>query len=161
MISHGFVSGALFLCIGVLYDRLHSRQIADYGGVVNSMPKFAALFMLFAMANAGLPATSGFVGEFMVILGSVKVNFWYAFAAALTLIFGAAYTLWMYKRVVFGPVTNEKVAAMQDIDSREFLVLGLLAVCVLAMGLYPLPVTEVMHASVNNLLEHVAHSKLP
>jgi len=161
MISHGFVSGALFLCIGVMYDRLHSRQIADYGGVVNSMPRFAAFFMLFAMANAGLPATSGFVGEFMVILGAVKVNFWYAFAAALTLIFGAAYTLWMYKRVVFGPVANEKVAAMEDINSREFLVLGLLALCVLGLGLYPLPVTEVMHASVNNLLEHVAHSKLP
>ncbi|TCS71348.1 NADH dehydrogenase subunit M [Sulfuritortus calidifontis] len=161
MISHGFVSGALFLCIGVMYDRLHSRQIADYGGVVNSMPKFAGFFMLFAMANAGLPATSGFVGEFMVILGSVQVNFWYAFAAALTLIFGAAYTLWMYKRVVFGPVANDKVAAMEDINSREFLVLALLAICVLAMGLYPLPVTEVMHASVNNLLEHVAHSKLP
>ncbi len=161
MISHGFISAALFLCIGVMYDRLHSRQIADYGGVVNAMPKFAALFMLFAMANAGLPATSGFVGEFMVILGTIKVNFWYAFAAALTLIFGAAYTLWMYKRVVFGPVTNDKVAAMQDIDSREFLVLALLAICVLGMGLYPLPVTEVMHASVNNLLEHVAHSKLP
>jgi NADH-quinone oxidoreductase subunit M len=161
MISHGFVSGALFLCIGVMYDRLHSRQIADYGGVVNSMPKFAGFFMLFAMANAGLPATSGFVGEFMVILASVKVNFWYAFAAGLTLIFGAAYTLWMYKRVVFGPVANDKVAAMEDINSREFLVLALLAICVLAMGLYPLPVTEVMHASVNNLLEHVAHSKLP
>ncbi|NWG87292.1 MAG: NADH-quinone oxidoreductase subunit M [Hydrogenophilaceae bacterium] len=161
MISHGFVSGALFLCIGVMYDRVHSRQIADYGGVANSMPKFAAFFMLFAMANAGLPATSGFVGEFMVILASVKVNFWYAFAAGLTLIFGAAYTLWMYKRVVFGPVANEKVAAMADINSREFLVLALLALSVLGMGLYPLPVTEVMHASVNNLLEHVAHSKLP
>ena len=161
MISHGFVSGALFLCIGVMYDRVHSRQIADYGGVVNTMPKFAALFMLFAMANAGLPATSGFVGEFMVILGSVKVNFWYAFAAALTLIFGAAYTLWMYKRVVFGPVKNDNVAELKDIDSREFLVLAVLAVCVLAMGIYPMPVTEVMHASVNNLLEHVAHSKLP
>ncbi len=161
MISHGFVSGALFLCIGVMYDRVHSRQIADYGGVVNTMPKFAAFFMLFAMANAGLPATSGFVGEFMVILGAVKVNFWYAAAAGLTLIFGAAYTLWMYKRVVFGPVANEKVAELEDLNSREFLVLGLLAVCVLAMGLYPMPVTEVMHASVNNLLDHVAHSKLP
>jgi NADH-quinone oxidoreductase subunit M len=160
MISHGFVSAAMFLCVGVMYDRVHSRQIADYGGVVNSMPKFAAFFMLFAMANAGLPGTSGFVGEFMVVLGTIKVNFWWAAAAATTLIFGAAYTLWMYKRVVFGKVANEHVAEMQDIDGREFLVLGLLAIAVLVMGLYPLPVTEVMHASVNNLLEHVAHSKL-
>ncbi|NTV94578.1 MAG: NADH-quinone oxidoreductase subunit M, partial [Thiobacillus sp.] len=160
MISHGFVSAALFLCIGVMYDRMHSRQIADYGGVANTMPKFAALFMLFAMANSGLPGTSGFVGEFMVILGAVKVNFWWAAAAALTLIFGAAYTLWMYKRVIFGKVANEHVADLKDIDGREFLVLALLAIAVLAMGLYPLPVTDVMHASVNNLLEHVAQSKL-
>jgi len=160
MISHGFVSAALFLCIGVMYDRVHSRQIADYGGVVNTMPKFAALFMLFAMANSGLPGTSGFVGEFMVVLGAVKVNFWWAAAAALTLIFGAGYTLWMYKRVIFGKIANDHVAALKDIDGREFLVLGLLAVAVLAMGLYPLPVTNVMHVSVNNLLEHVAHSKL-
>jgi NADH-quinone oxidoreductase subunit M len=160
MISHGFVSGALFLCIGVMYDRLHSRQISDYGGVVNSMPKFAAFFMLFAMANSGLPATSGFVGEFMVVLGAIQVNFWYAALAATTLIFGAAYSLWMYKRVVFGPVTHDKVAAMQDLDSREFLILSVLAMCVLAMGVYPLPVTEVMHSSVNALLEHVSHSKL-
>jgi len=160
MISHGFVSGALFLCVGVLYDRLHSRQIADYGGVVNTMPKFAAFFMLFAMANAGLPGTSGFVGEFMVILGTMQVSFWWALAAGLTLIFGAAYTLWMYKRVVFGPVANAQVAALEDVDGREFLVLALLAVCVLALGLYPLPLTEVMHASVNHLLDHVAHSKL-
>lgn len=160
MISHGFVAGALFLCIGVMYDRLHSRQIADYGGVVNSMPRFAALFMLFAMANSGLPATSGFVGEFMVVLGAIQVNFWYAALAATTLIFGAAYTLWMYKRVVFGPITRPEVAAMADIDSREFLILSILAVCVLAMGIYPFPVTEVMHVSVNNLLEHVDHSKL-
>jgi NADH-quinone oxidoreductase subunit M len=160
MISHGFISGALFLCVGVLYDRMHSRQIADYGGVVNRMPKFAAFFMLFAMANSGLPATSGFVGEFMVIMGAIKVNFWYAFLAASTLIFGAAYTLWMFKRVVFGAVANEEVGKLEDITSREFLVLGLLAVAVLAMGLYPLPFTEVMHASVNNLLHHVAQSKL-
>ena len=160
MISHGFVSGALFLCIGVMYDRLHSRQISDYGGVVNSMPRFAALFMLFAMANSGLPATSGFVGEFMVILGAIQVNFWYAALAGTTLIFGAAYSLWMYKRVVFGPITRPEVAGMTDIDSREFLILSMLAVCVLVMGIYPFPVTEVMHASVNNLLEHVAHSKL-
>jgi NADH-quinone oxidoreductase subunit M len=160
MISHGFVSAAMFLCVGVMYDRVHSRQIADYGGVANTMPRFAAFFMLFAMANAGLPATSGFVGEFMVVLGAVQVNFWWAFLAATTLIFGAAYTLWMYKRVVFGPVANEHVAGMKDINSREFVVLGLLALCVLGMGVYPLPFTEVMHASVNNLLEHVAHSKL-
>jgi NADH-quinone oxidoreductase subunit M len=160
MISHGFVSAAMFLCVGVMYDRAHSRQIADYGGVVNTMPKFAAFFMLFAMANAGLPATSGFVGEFMVVLGAVQVNFWWAFLAATTLIFGAAYTLWMYKRVVFGPVGNAHVAELTDLNSREFLVLLLLALAVLGMGLYPLPFTEVMHASVNNLLEHVAHSKL-
>ncbi|MDR3394357.1 MAG: NADH-quinone oxidoreductase subunit M [Parasulfuritortus sp.] len=160
MISHGFVSAALFLCIGVMYDRVHSRQISDYGGVANTMPKFAALFMLFAMANSGLPGTSGFVGEFMVILGAVKVNFWWAAAAALTLIFGAAYTLWMYKRVIFGKVANDHVAELQDIDGREFLMLALLAVAVLAMGLYPLPVTDVMHTSVNSLLAHVAQSKL-
>lgn len=160
MISHGFVSGALFLCVGVMYDRLHSRQIADYGGVVNTMPKFAAFMMLFAMANAGLPGTSGFVGEFMVILGTMQVSFWWALVAGLTLIFGAAYTLWMYKRVIFGPVANPQVAALKDIDGREFLILGLLAVCVLALGVYPLPLAEVMHASVTHLLEHVAHSKL-
>jgi NADH-quinone oxidoreductase subunit M len=160
MISHGFISGAMFLCVGVMYDRMHSRQIADYGGVANTMPKFAAFFMLFAMANAGLPATSGFVGEFMVILGTIQVNFWYAALAATTLIFGAAYTLWMYKRVVFGKIANDHVAELHDINSREFLVLLVLAVLVLGMGIYPLPVTEVMHASVENLLAHVAHSKL-
>lgn len=160
MISHGFVSGAMFLCIGVLYDRMHSRQIADYGGVVNTMPKFAAFFMLFSMANAGLPATSGFVGEFMVILGAVEYNFWVAFAAATTMIVGAAYTLWMYKRVVFGPVANSHVAELEDINAREFFFLAILALCVLGMGLYPLPFTEVMHASVNDLLQHVAQSKL-
>jgi NADH-quinone oxidoreductase subunit M len=160
MISHGFVSGALFLCVGVLYDRMHSRQIADYGGVVNTMPKFAAFFMLFAMANSGLPATSGFVGEFMVALGAIKYNFWIGFTAATTLILGAAYTLWMYKRVVFGAVANHHVAELKDIDGREFLVLGLLAACVLAMGIYPFPFVEVMHASVDNLLRHVALSKV-
>jgi proton-translocating NADH-quinone oxidoreductase, chain M len=160
MISHGFVAGALFLCVGVLYDRMHSRQIADYGGVANKMPVFAAFFMLFAMANSGLPATSGFVGEFMVIMGTIKVNFWYAFLAASTLIFGAAYTLWMFKRVMFGAVANAHVEELSDISPREFLVLALLALAVLGMGLYPLPVTEVMHASVNNLLHHVAQSKL-
>ena len=160
MISHGFVSGAMFLCIGVMYDRVHSRQIADYGGVVNTMPKFAAFFMLFAMANSGLPATSGFVGEFMVILGAVQYNFWVAFLAATTLILGAAYTLWMYKRVVFGAVANQHVAELEDIGRRESLFLGLLAACVLVMGLYPQPFTEVMHATVNDLLAHVAVSKL-
>ncbi|NMF95921.1 NADH-quinone oxidoreductase subunit M [Aromatoleum toluolicum] len=160
MISHGFVSGAMFLCIGVLYDRMHTRNIADYGGVVKTMPKFAAFFMLFAMANAGLPGTSGFIGEFMVVLGAVQFNFWVAFAAATTLILGAAYTLWMYKRVVFGVVGNSHVAELEDIGTREFAFLGILALCVLAMGLYPFPFTEVMHASVNELLRHVAVSKL-
>jgi NADH-quinone oxidoreductase subunit M len=160
MISHGFVSAAMFLCVGVMYDRVHSRQIADYGGVVHVMPKFAALFVFFAMANSGLPATSGFVGEFMVILGAIKSNFWLGFLAATTLILGAAYTLWMIKRVVYGAVGNHHVAEMQDINKREFLVLGVLALCVLAMGLYPFPFTEVMHASVDNLLKHVAVSKL-
>ena len=160
MISHGFISGALFLCVGVLYDRMHSRQIADYGGVVNKMPVFAAFFMLFAMANSGLPGTSGFVGEFMVIMGTIKVSFFYAFLAATTLIFGAAYTLWMFKRVVFGAVANDHVAQLTDINAREIVVLGLLAVAVLGMGIYPLPFTEVMHHSVNNLLSHVAQTKL-
>ena len=159
MISHGFISGAMFLCVGVLYDRMHSRQIADYGGVVNTMPKFAAFFILFSMANAGLPATSGFVGEFMVILGAVQHNFWVGFAAAITLILGAAYTLWMVKRVVFGAVANHHVAELADIDARELVILGILALCVLGMGLYPYPFTEVMHASVENLLKHVAVPK--
>ncbi|MCX7151521.1 MAG: NADH-quinone oxidoreductase subunit M, partial [Proteobacteria bacterium] len=160
MISHGFVSAAMFLCIGVMYDRMHSRNIADYGGVVNTMPKFAALMMLFSMANCGLPATSGFVGEFMVIMGAIKFNFWIGLLASTTLIFGAAYTLWMYKRVIFGEVANAHVAGLKDINGRELLVLGVLAVAVLVMGLYPLPFTEVMHASVNDLLKHVAVSKL-
>jgi len=159
MISHGFVSAALFLCVGVLYDRMHSRMIADYGGVVNTMPRFAALMMLFAMANCGLPATSGFVGEFMVIMGAMQRNFWLAFAAATTLVFGAAYTLWMYKRVIFGAVANEHVAALKDLNGRETLVLGLLAAAVLFMGVYPDPFTEVMHASVGELLRHVAQPK--
>jgi NADH-quinone oxidoreductase subunit M len=160
MISHGFVSAALFLCVGVMYDRMHSRMITDYGGVVNTMPKFAAFMMLFAMANCGLPATSGFVGEFLVIMGAMKFNFWIAFIAATTLVFGAAYTLWMYKRVIFGPVANDHVASLEDINHREFAVLGLLAIAVLGMGLYPMPFTEVMHASVNDLLKHVAAGKL-
>ena len=159
MISHGFVSAALFFCVGVMYDRIHTRMIADYGGVVNSMPKFAALMMLFAMANSGLPATSGFVGEFLVIMGAMKANFWLAFLAATTLVFGAAYTLWMYKRVIFGPVANEHVASLTDLNPRELAVLASLAVAVLFMGIYPLPFTDVMHAAVNELLRHVALSK--
>ncbi|WP_158933861.1 NADH-quinone oxidoreductase subunit M [Burkholderia sp. S171] len=161
MISHGFVSGAMFLCIGVLYDRMHSRRIADYGGVVNVMPKFAAFAMLFAMANCGLPGTSGFVGEFMVILAAVKFNFWIGFLATFTLVLGAAYTLWMYKRVHFGAIANEHVAKLKDINKREFFMLAVLAVFTLYMGLYPKPFTDVMHASVENLLSHVAQSKLP
>jgi NADH-quinone oxidoreductase subunit M len=160
MISHGFISAAMFLCVGVMYDRMHSRQIADYGGVVNKMPVFAAFFVLFAMANSGLPGTSGFVGEFMVIMGAIKVNFWYAFLAATTMIFGAAYTLWMIKRVVFGAVANPNVEKLTDLNRREFIVLAALAIAVLGMGVYPQPFTEVMHASVNNLLAHVAQSKL-
>ncbi len=160
MISHGFVSAAMFLCVGVMYDRMHSRMIADYGGVVNTMPKFAALFLFFSMANCGLPATSGFVGEFMVVLGAIKANFWVGFAAATTLILGAAYTLWMVKRVVFGAVANSHVAELTDLNAREFVVLAVLALCVLGMGLYPFPFTDIMHASVDNLLKHVAVSKL-
>jgi NADH-quinone oxidoreductase subunit M len=160
MISHGFVSAALFLCVGVMYDRMHSRNIADYGGVANTMPKFAALMMLFAMANCGLPATSGFVGEFMVILGAMKFNFWIAFLAGTTLVFGAAYTLWMVKRVIFGEVGNKHVAELSDANARELLVLGLLAIAVLWLGVYPAPFTEIMHASVSELLKHLALSKL-
>ncbi len=160
MIAHAFVSGAMFLCIGVLYDRVHSREIASYGGVVNTMPKFAAFALLFAMANCGLPATAGFVGEWMVILGAVKANFWLGFAAASALVFGAAYTLWMYKRVYLGPVANDDVKALSDINAREFLMLALLAVAVLYMGIYPKPFTDVMDTSVAELLKHVATSKL-
>ena len=159
MISHGFVSGAMFLCIGVLYDRLHSRQIADYGGVVNTMPKFAALFVLFSMANAGLPATSGFIGEFMVILGSVQFDFWIGLLAAVALILGAAYSLWLVKRVVFGEVGNKHVAALSDLSAREFCMLGVLALAVLAMGVYPKPFTDAMQVSVSDLLQHVSVSK--
>jgi NADH-quinone oxidoreductase subunit M len=161
MISHGFVSGAMFLCVGVMYDRMHSRQIADYGGVVHVMPRFAAFMVLFAMANAGLPGTAGFVGEFMVILSAFKANFWIAFVAATTLIVGAGYTLWMVKRVLFGEITNDKVAALQDINSREFLILATLAVAVLFFGLYPAPLLEVMDATVRHLIEHIAVSKVP
>jgi len=160
MIAHGFVSGAMFLCIGVLYDRVHSREIASYGGVANTMPKFAAFAVLFAMANCGLPGTAGFVGEWMVILGAVQYNFWIGLLAATTLIFGAAYTLWMVKRVYFGDVANDDVAALEDINAREFTMLAILAVAVLWMGLYPKPFTDVMNVSVAELLRHVAASKL-
>jgi len=160
MISHGFVSGAMFLCIGVLYDRVHSREIAAYGGVANTMPKFAAFAVLFAMANAGLPGTAGFVGEWMVILGAVQYNFWIAALAATTLVFGAAYTLWMVKRVYFGEVVNDDVRQLADINGREFVMLGLLAAAVLYMGLYPKPFTDVMNVSVTELLRHVAVPKM-
>ena len=160
MIAHGFVSAAMFLCIGVLYDRVHSREIASYGGVVNTMPRFAAFALLFAMANCGLPATAGFVGEWMVILAAVKANFWIGLAAATALISGAAYTLWMYKRVYLGPVVNEDVKTLRDINSREFLMLALLAIAVLYMGVYPKPFTDVMNVSVADLLKHVALTKL-
>ncbi|AGW89374.1 MULTISPECIES: NADH-quinone oxidoreductase subunit M [Cupriavidus] len=160
MISHGFISGAMFLCIGVLYDRVHSRQIADYGGVVNTMPKFAALAVFFAMANCGLPATSGFVGEFMVILGAVKFDFWIGLLAATALIFGAAYSLWMVKRVIFGDIVHQHVRELADLNKREFVMLGLLAIMTLYMGLHPKPFTDVMHPSVVNLLQHAAQSKL-
>ncbi|HVZ42918.1 MAG TPA: NADH-quinone oxidoreductase subunit M [Ramlibacter sp.] len=160
MISHGFVSAAMFLCVGVLYDRVHSRMIASYGGVVNTMPTFTALAVLFAMANCGLPGTAGFIGEWMVIIGAVKANFWLALAAATALILGAAYTLWMVKRVYFGAPANEDVKALTDINSREFLMLGLLAAAVLAMGVYPKPFTDVMDASITGFLKHVAVSKL-
>jgi NADH-quinone oxidoreductase subunit M len=161
MIAHGFVSAAMFLCIGVLYDRVHSREIASYGGVVNTMPKFAAFALLFAMANCGLPGTAGFVGEWMVILATVKFNFWLGMLAASALIFGAAYTLWMVKRVYLGPVTNDHVRELKDINAREFLMLSLLALAVLWMGVYPKPFTDVMNVSVDQLMAHVAISKLP
>jgi len=160
MIAHGFVSGAMFLCIGVLYDRVHSREIASYGGVVNTMPNFTAFALLFAMANCGLPATAGFVGEWMVILGAVKANFWLGLAAASALIWGAAYTLWMFKRVYLGPVANDDVRQLTDINAREFLMLGLLAIAVLYMGIHPKPFTDIMDASVAGFLKHVAVSKL-
>ncbi|MEI8304235.1 MAG: NADH-quinone oxidoreductase subunit M [Burkholderiales bacterium] len=160
MISHGFISGAMFLCIGVLYDRMHSRRIADYGGVVNTMPLFAAFFLFFTMANCGLPATSGFVGEFLVILGAVQFNFWIAFGAAATLILGAAYSLWMYKRVVFGAVANEHVAQLKDVTRREFWMLAVMAVAVLWMGVAPRPMTDATDASVTALLKHVSVSKI-
>lgn len=160
MISHGFVSAAMFMCIGVMYDRMHTRDIAAYGGVINTMPRFAAFMMLFSMANAGLPGTSGFVGEFMVILGAAQVNLVIAFFAASTLVIGAAYTLWMYKRVIFGPVANENVAKLQDVNDREFAILAALAICVLAMGLYPQMMAQIIHPAAGNLLDHLMVSKL-
>jgi len=160
MISHGLISGALFLCVGVMYDRVHSRQIADYGGVVNTMPKFAGFMVLFALANAGLPGTSGFVGEFMVILSSFKANFWFAFLAATTLVLGAAYMLWLVKRTIFGEIANDNVAQLSDINGREFVVLGTLAVSVLVLGLWPAPLVDVMHGTIDNLIEHMMQSKL-
>ncbi|NNE36802.1 MAG: NADH-quinone oxidoreductase subunit M, partial [Gammaproteobacteria bacterium] len=159
MISHGFISGALFLCVGVLYDRVHSREISSYGGVANTMPKFAAFMMLFAMANAGLPGTSGFVGEFLVILGSYQANFWIAFLAAMTLILGAAYTLWMYKRVIFGDIANDDVAELKDINSREIFFLSVLAIVVLLFGVWPAPIFDMMHPTIENLFQHVLQSK--
>ena len=160
MISHGLISGALFLCVGVMYDRLHSRDIDAYGGVVNTMPTFAAFMVLFALANAGLPGTSGFVGEFLVIVGSFHANFWLAFFAATTLILGAAYTLWLVKRVIFGEVANDGVASLEDIGSREFFILGVLAVSVLILGLWPAPLIDLMEVTLSNLIDHVALSKL-
>jgi NADH-quinone oxidoreductase subunit M len=160
MVSHGLISGAMFLCVGVLYDRMHSREIADYGGVANTMPKYAAFMVLFAMANSGLPGTSGFVGEFMVIIASFKANFWFAFLAAGTLILGAAYTLWMVKRVIYGEVANDNVAKLQDVNSREFLVLGILAVAVLIVGLWPAPLVDMMNVTVEQLVDQIGRSKL-
>ncbi len=161
MVSHGLISGAMFLCVGVLYDRLHSREISAYGGVINRMPMFGAFMVLFAMANSGLPGTSGFVGEFLVIIASFKANFWYAFLAATTLILGAAYTLWLVKRVIFGPVANDGVATLDDLNAREFLILGVLAVAVLLLGIWPAPLLELMQASVQHLVEQIVTSKLP
>jgi NADH-quinone oxidoreductase subunit M len=161
MISHGLISGALFLCVGVMYDRVHSREISAYGGVINTMPKFGAFMELFALANSGLPGTSGFVGEFMVIIASFKANFWYAFLAAVTLILGAAYTLWLVKRVIFGEVANHHVAEMQDLNGREFFNLGLLAIGVLLLGLWPAPLTDVMETTIQHLVQQISASKLP
>jgi NADH-quinone oxidoreductase subunit M len=160
MVSHGLISGALFLCVGVLYDRLHSRQIADYGGVINVMPVFAAFMVLFALANTGLPGTSGFVGEFLVIIASFRASFWYSLLAAVTLILGAAYTLWMVKRVVFGPVTSPRVAALKDVNGREFLVLGALALAVLLVGVWPAPLLKVMQPTIHHLVSQAIASKL-
>jgi NADH-quinone oxidoreductase subunit M len=161
MISHGLVSGALFLCVGVMYDRLHSRDISAYGGVINTMPRFAAFMVLFALANTGLPGTSGFVGEFLVIIASFKASFWYSVLAATTLILGAAYTLWLVKRVVFGPVANSGVASLTDLNGREFAVLGVLAVAVLLLGIWPAPLVDMMEASVHHLVDQAVATKVP
>ena len=161
MVSHGLVSGALFLCVGVLYDRVHSRQIADYGGVINTMPVFAAFMVLFALANTGLPGTSGFVGEFLVILASFKASFWYALLAGTTLVLGAAYTLWLVKRVVFGPVGNDRVAALQDLNGREFIVLAALAIAVLLLGVWPAPLLKIMQPSIHHLVDQAIATKIP
>ena len=160
MISHGFIAAAMFLCVGVLYDRMHTREISAYGGVANTMPIFAGFAVFFAMANAGLPGTSGFVGEFMVILAAFQANFWFAFLAATTLILGAAYSLWMVKRVIFGEIANDNVAKLEDINRREFWMLASLAIIILAIGLWPAPLTDVMHASVEHLLTQVSQSKI-
>jgi NADH-quinone oxidoreductase subunit M len=160
MISHGFISGALFLCVGIMYDRVHSREIKDYGGVVNTMPHFAAFMMLFAMANAGLPGTSGFVGEFVVILSAYQASFWIAFLAALTLILGAAYTLWMYKRVIFGEIANDNVKYLKDINSRETFILSMLVIVVLLFGIYPAPLFDAMHPTLEHLFEQMLQSKV-
>jgi len=161
MISHGLISGAMFLCIGVLYDRMHTREISAYGGVVNVMPKFAALMVLFALANSGLPGTSGFIGEFLVILASFRASFWFALLAGTILVLGAAYNLWLVKRVIFGPVANDKVAALQDLNAREFLVLGALALAVLLIGIWPAPLLNMMEVSVQHLLQQLVASKIP
>jgi NADH-quinone oxidoreductase subunit M len=161
MVSHGLISGALFLCVGVMYDRLHSREISAYGGVINTMPRFAGFMVLFALANAGLPGTSGFVGEFLVILASFKANFWYALAAGTTLVLGAAYTLWLVKRVIFGEVTNQGVASLTDLNGRELTVLAMLAVAVLLLGVWPAPLLEVTQESVQKLVEMAVRTKLP
>jgi NADH-quinone oxidoreductase subunit M len=161
MISHGLVSGALFLCVGVLYDRMHSRQIADYGGVINTMPIFAAFMVLFCLANTGLPGTSGFVGEFLVIIAAFKASFWYSLLAAVTLVLGAAYTLWLVKRVVFGPIGNDRVAALQDLNSREFIVLAALAIAVLLLGVWPAPLLKIMQPSIHHLVDQAIATKIP
>jgi NADH-quinone oxidoreductase subunit M len=161
MLSHGLVSGAMFLCVGVMYDRVHSREIGAYGGVINTMPKFAAFMVLFALANSGLPGTSGFIGEFLVILAAFKANVWYAFLAASILVLGAAYTLWLVKRVIYGEIANDKVAALKDLNGREFLVLGVLTAAVLLVGLWPAPLLDVMRASTQHLAEQLLVSKIP
>jgi NADH-quinone oxidoreductase subunit M len=161
MVSHGLISGALFFCVGVMYDRVHSREISAYGGVINTMPIFGAFMVLFALANSGLPGTSGFIGEFLVILASFKANFWYAFVAGTTLILGAAYSLWLVKRVIFGAVANDNVAKLTDLNGREFLVLGVLAGGVLLLGVWPAPLLDVMHETLKHLVDQLMLTKLP